>query len=66
MTAQWAVRAALTDERRARRKNPTAPAMRTSFERDWFFFYAINFTPEMFCGIISKNIYTFSISPMYL
>ena len=39
MTAQWAVRAALTDERRARRKNPTAPARRELFWKEKLFFY---------------------------
>ena len=38
MTCQWHVRAALTDERSARRPSPCAPARRTSFVRDWFFF----------------------------
>ena len=35
------VRAALTDERSARRPSPCAPARRTSFVRDWFFFCVI-------------------------
>ena len=37
MTAQWAVRAALTDERRARRKNPTAPARNADSKESAFF-----------------------------
>ena len=41
MTAQWAVRAALTDERRARRKNPTAPARNADSKESAFFVSSI-------------------------
>ena len=39
MTCQWRVRAALTDERRARRTSPSAPAgKRSGFSRIVFVF----------------------------
>ena len=41
MTCRWHVRAALTDERSARRTSPCAHARRTGFVRDWFFFCVI-------------------------